>query len=120
MNTFIDLLLLAVTVCFIVDCSGIMTDIRKLAAKVIHKRTGIKVEYSELKLKPFGCSLCSVWWTGIIYTLVTGQFTIVNTAFTAVLALLASNISGFLFTVKDFLATIGCKIQEAMKTSMTK
>ena len=105
MNTLLNLFLLTTIICFVVDCSGIMTDIRKFAANIIYKKTKMKVDYNELKLKPIGCSLCMTWWTGIIYLICVGEFTIINFAFVAFLALVSSNISGLLLTLKDYLAT---------------
>lgn len=105
MNTVLNLFLITLIICFIIDCSGIMTDIRKFAANTIYKKTKIKVDYNDLKLKPIGCSLCMTWWTGIIYLLCVGEFTLVNLTYVTILALLSSNISGLLFTLKDYLAT---------------
>lgn len=105
MNTLLNLFLISIIVCFIVDCSGIMTDIRKFVSKQIYKFTKIKVDYNELKLKPIGCSLCSVWWSGIIYLLIINEFTILNLTFVALLALLASNISGLMMTIKDYISS---------------
>ena len=112
MNTLLNLFLLTTIICFVVDCSGIMTDIRKFAANIIYKKTKMKVDYNELKLKPIGCSLCMTWWTGIIYLICVGEFTILNLAFVAMLALLSSNISGLLLTFKDYLATFESWLQK--------
>ena len=112
MNTLLNLFLITIVICFVVDCSGIMTDIRKLFANIIYKKTKIKVDPNELKMKPIGCSLCTVWWTGIIYLLCIGEFTLVNFTFVALLALLSSNISGMLLTLKDFLSTLETKLNE--------
>lgn len=100
----LKLLFMTIIICFIVDCSGIMTDIRKLVANIIYKKTKMKVDYNDLKLKPIGCSLCMTWWTGIIYLLCIGEFTLVNLTFVALLAFLSSNISGLLLTMKDYFA----------------
>lgn len=107
--------LIACVVCFIVDCSGVMTDIRKTVASLIYRKTKMKVDYSELKLKPIGCSLCSVWWCCLIYILIKGEFTIANVAFAAFLSLISSNISGFMLCVKDFLAAVECGIQKLIE-----
>lgn len=115
MNTLLNLFLISIIVCFIVDCSGIMTDIRKKVADIIYKKTKMKVDPMELKLKPMCCSLCMTWWTGIIYLLFAGEFTIINLAVVAVLALLASNISGFLMLLKDFFSMLEMKIQKIMQ-----
>ena len=104
MITLLNLFLITLVICFAVDCSGIMTDIRKAVANKIYKKTKLKVDYNELKLKPIGCSLCMTWWTGLIYLLCIGEFTLVNLTLVAMLALLSSNISGLLLTIKDYLA----------------
>lgn len=112
MNTLLNLFLITLVICFVVDCSGIMTDIRKLVANIIYKKTKMKVDPNELKMKPIGCSLCLTWWTGIIYLLCIGEFTLVNFTFVALLALVSSNISGMLLTFKDFLSTLETKLNE--------
>lgn len=115
MSTFIDLILLATVICFIVDCSGVMDEIRKLVAKVIYRRTKINVDWSELKLRPIGCSLCSVWWCGLLYLVFVNEFTLVNVAAVALLSLVSSNISGFLMCVKDFLAALELLVQKLLR-----
>lgn len=105
MNTLLNLFLISIIICFIVDCSGIMTDVRKLVANIIYKKTKMKVDYNELKLKPIGCSLCMTWWTGIIYLLCISEFTILNLTIVALLALLSSNISGLMMTIKDYISS---------------
>lgn len=114
MSVIINLILISIIVCFIVDCSGVMTDIRKFVAKQIFKYTKVKVDYNDLKLKPVGCSLCSVWWSGLIYLLFVGKFTIPYIAFVAFLALISSNISGFLMVIKDYLAAFEMWLQKLL------
>lgn len=114
-NTLLNLFLITLVICFVVDCSGIMTDIRKLVANIIYKKTKMKVDYNEIKLKPIGCSLCMTWWTGIIYLLCIGEFTLVNFTFVVLLALVSSNISGLLFTLKDYLAKFEMWLQKLIK-----
>lgn len=40
-NTILDLIFLTFIICFIIDVSGVMTDIRKFVAKQIYKFTKI-------------------------------------------------------------------------------
>ena len=114
-NTILDLIFLTFIICFIIDVSGVMTDIRKFVAKQIYKFTKIKVEYKDLRLKPIGCSLCSTWWSGLIYLLIFGKFTLGYIAFVAFLSLISSNISGFMFTLKDYLATFENWLQKLIQ-----
>lgn len=107
MSVILDMVMISVIVCFIVDVSGVMDDIRRMVARFIGRKTGLKPDWRELKLKPIGCSLCSVWWTCIAYILFKDCLSIENVFYAAVLSLLSSNISGFLFSVKDALSSIG-------------
>jgi hypothetical protein len=115
MKTILDLIFLSIIICFIVDVSGVMSEIRKLVSSIIFKKTKIKVDYRELKLRPIGCSLCSIWWCGLIYLLITNNFTIPYIALVSFLSLISSNISGFLFCIKDILAVIEGLIQKLIQ-----
>ena len=106
------MLLITLVVCFIVDISGVIDSIRNGLARVIYRRTKVKVEPSTLSLKPISCSLCSTWWCCLIYLAVTGNFTLPYIAVSAVLAMTASNISGFMLAFKDLLSWLEMKIQK--------
>lgn len=115
MSVILDLIFLSIIICFVVDVSGVMNEIRKLVSSIIFKKTKIKVDYRELKLRPVGCSLCSVWWAGLIYLLFTHNFTIPYIALVSFLSLLSSNISGLLFTVKDYLSAFEYWLQKLIQ-----
>ena len=102
------LLLIEVIVCFIVDCSGFIISLKSLILKMLHLP---KSRPQDLTLKPFDCSLCMTWWTGLIYLLVTHSFSIISLAMLSMLALLSSNVSGILLTIKDLLAWLECKLR---------
>lgn len=86
----LNLVLIAAVVCFVVDVSGVVDSIKKFVWKTFAKGVG---DYHTLSLKPFSCSLCSVWWAGLIYILAVGKFTIPYVAFVALLSLLSSKIT---------------------------
>lgn len=108
----IDMLLITLIVCFIVDISGVVDSVRDALARLIQKRTKVKVDPKSLSLKPFCCSLCSTWWCCLIYILITGHFTLPYVAVAAMLAMCASNISGLMLTLKDVLSWLEMKIQK--------
>ena len=85
---YIDLLLLAIIICFVVDISGAMRKFKK----------------------PFSCSLCSIWWIGLIYLLVTRNFTIQGVAFVAFLSMMSSVITSLLLCIKEIFNWILLKI----------
>ena len=117
MNTLVDLFLLTVIICFIVDCSGFFNFIKKfIASRLEGKYKNLKAE--DIKIPFITCSLCSVWWSGLIDLLFVGKFTIPYIAFVAFLSLISSNISGFLFSIKDILALIENLIQRLIQKLM--
>ena len=89
----VDLLLLSVIICFIVDISGALRKFRK----------------------PWSCSLCMTFHCGILYLLFTGNFTIQGVAFVAVLSMMSPIITGFLLTLKELLNYILHKINSILQ-----
>ena len=93
MNPWTDLLLLSLVVVWIVDVSG-WTDtwLGWLSRWLGH---------TVREVKPFSCSTCMTWWTGIIYLLATGRFCIPLLAYVAALAFLAFPISQLLIFIRE-------------------
>ena len=100
----INLLLIACIIVFIIDISGFVDEIVK---RIYDKY--IKVgDYHTLlpKLKPFTCSLCSTFWIGLIYLLITSQFNILMIGYVCLLAFLTPIIGDIFILVKDALNKI--------------
>lgn len=117
MKTVLDLLFLTIIICFIVDVSGFFNFIKKfIASRLEGKYKNLKSE--DIKIPFITCSLCSVWWCGLIYLLITHNFTIPYIALVSFLSLISSNISGFLFSIKDILALIENLIQRLIQKLM--
>lgn len=102
-HTLINLLILQLIVVFIVDLSGVMTHIKKWIWKWLK---GKDKPYKDFSLKPLDCSLCSTWWTGLIYLLIIHSFTIPYIAYVALLAFLASTAASLLQLIKDTLDSL--------------
>lgn len=100
----LDLLLLTIIVCFIVDISGIITTIKKFIVKYIYKLPITNLD--KISIKPLECSLCMTFWTTLIYIIIQGELTIVNLTLVTFFSLISSNISGYLLLIKDVLAKI--------------
>lgn len=97
----INLFILTCIIVFIIDLSGFVDEMVKL---LYYKY--IKVgDYHTLipKLKPFTCSLCLSFWVGIIYLLITRQFTILMIGYVCLLAFLSPIIGDILVMIKDVL-----------------
>lgn len=82
MSIYINLLLLAAVLVFIVDLSG-WTDTLLEWVSRFTRRYGYGPVTS---LRPFTCSLCSVWWGTLLYALLAGQFTLPVIAYCGALA----------------------------------
>ena len=95
MNPYLDILMLTLIVVFIVDLSG-FTDAWLGWLSRWLKRT-------VLEFKPFSCSLCMTWWSGLAYLLITGRFCLALIAYVALFAWLSFPISQLLIFTKETL-----------------
>ena len=100
----INLFILTCIIVFIIDLSGFVDEmVKRLYYKYI--KVG---DYHTLipKLKPFTCSLCLSFWVGLIYLLITSQFTILMIGYVCLLAFLTPIIGDALVMIKDVLNKI--------------
>lgn len=79
MSIYIQLLFLTCIVVYVVDLSGWTDTLLRLAS-----RFTARYGYGPVRsLRPFTCSLCSTWWAGIAYALITGHLTLPVIAYIA-------------------------------------
>lgn len=97
MRIYIDLLLTAAILVFIVDLSGIRQTFHEAVARFVFH---IKPEALR-PVKPFECSLCMVWWSCLLVALCCGHLNIYTIAFSALLAFLANTIRDVLLFVRE-------------------
>lgn len=100
----IDLFLITVVICFIIDVSGIVSSIKRAYLRRVFKMRNPDI--SNLVWKPFDCSLCLTFWFGLIYLIATSHLNLLGVALVSFFSMVSSNISGFLFLVKDILSAI--------------
>jgi len=99
MNIYLQLLLLAAVVVYVVDLSG-FTDwwLSRLS------RFTVRRHYPPVKsLRPFSCSLCMVWWCGISFAWLHGQLTIPVLAYVAGLSFLSITLSELFIFLRETL-----------------
>lgn len=94
---WIELLLLTVIVCFVVDISGFIDTIKNLIWKWVFNG---KREYRDFRLKPLDCSLCMTFWVGLIWIGIF-DFTLLNLVYVCLLAALSEQISNFIIIIKQ-------------------
>lgn len=108
MSIYIDLLLLAAIVTWVVDCSGFKDTILALASAFTRK-----FGYGPVKdLPPFTCSLCTTWWSTIIYALIAGQFSLPIIAYCAALAGLSKTLAKFFIFITESLDLLIGKLMD--------
>lgn len=99
----INLTLIAAIVVFIVDISGAIDSLKSGLKLILTKG---KMKNSDYQLKPLDCSLCMTFWSGIIYLLITNNFTLPYLAFVCLLACFTGVIKTSILLVEDILIKI--------------
>ena len=93
MKPYIDILILDLVVIWIVDISGFtdswMTALSRWLGRQIRP------------VKPFACSLCMSWWTGLAYAVITGNVTIPVIGYCALLSYLSFPLSQLLIFIHE-------------------
>lgn len=87
---FLDLLFLALITVFVIDYSGVIQSLEEGLQKWLKMPNRAHVP------KPFSCSLCMTWWTGLIYLLISAQFSLMAIALLAVIAAMTPAINSLL------------------------
>lgn len=103
----IELLLLQLIIVFVIDISGFVDTMKSKLAKLL---TNGKFKSPDFRLRPFDCSLCATFWTGIIYLLITHQFTIPLLAFVCLLSATTTISKDVYFTITDMIIKLLDKI----------
>lgn len=102
----INLLLIATIVCYVVDISGVINSTKIFIWWLVFKN---EKQFNNFNLKPFDCSLCMVFWVGLIYIIFT-DFTLLNIFYVCMLSFLSSTITYFLNIIKDIIIFLLNKI----------
>lgn len=97
MSIYVQLLLLAWVVVFIIDLSGVTDE----AARWLGR---------ERLRKPLSCSLCMTWWTGLAWSIATGSFSVPVLAYIAALSWASSLIRGLAVAVWELINKLINKI----------
>lgn len=106
MSSYIILLLLTTACVIVVDLTDFIDSIKHMIWKWAWKG---KKEYRDFEFKPFSCSLCLSWWTGLIYLLISWKITLTLVVYQLLLSFLTP-------VIKDALLTIKALIQKIIDT----
>lgn len=97
----LNLLLICLILVFIIDISGFVDTVKHWIWKWLYKTK----EYRDFNLKPFDCSLCATWWSGLIYLCFTG-LSWEMVAYVALLAYLTPIFKDIILFIKDLMIKI--------------
>lgn len=105
--TVLNLIIISLVNVLIIDISGFVQSVKSLISKLL---TNKQIDTTNFSLKPFDCSFCMTFWTGLLYTLVIGQFTLVNLLIILLLAFMTEPVYRILLLIKDMILKIIDKI----------
>lgn len=94
----LDILLIQIILVYIIDLSGVSEHIKRGIWKWLK---GKDKPYKDFELKPFLCSLCMTFWTGLLYLLLTHQFTLTGILVVSLASYLTTTTNNLLLLIKD-------------------
>ena len=105
----INLLYISIIICYVVDISGVVDNIKKFIWKFI---IGKNVEYKYFSFKPFDCSRCMIFWAGLIYLICVSQFTLFNICLVCLFSFLSIQITDIYMLINDIFYFIINKVRK--------
>lgn len=102
-SVIFNLFLISILVVYIVDISGAIDSLKSGIKWVLTKG---KMNNSNYRLKPLDCPLCCVWWCGLIYLLVTNNFTLPYITIVALFSTFSGIIKSSILIVEDTITKI--------------
>lgn len=103
----IDIIWIAITWVVILDISGFMDSLKSGLKRLVTRGRMADPNYS---LKPFDCSFCMTFWTGLVYLLVTHSFSLWMVCYLLMVCVMTPVMGLVLVTVRDIFIKIIRKI----------
>lgn len=103
MKTILGIILIAVIVVFIVDISGAVDSLKSGIKWLLTKGAMSGCDY---RLKPLDCSLCMTFWSGLLYLLIVGKFTLLYIAVVCLVACFSNLIKSSILLIEDIVNKI--------------
>lgn len=99
----LDLFLIAVICVIIIDISGFTYSIKSGIKRVLTKGMMSDPNYS---FKPIDCSFCMTWWTGLVYIIAAGQFSIWMITYLLLICVMTPVIRDVIVLIRDLFIKI--------------
>ena len=92
-----NLLIISLLTILVVDYSGFVDEIGEYLTKILRSKLPLKLP------KPFSCSLCTFFWSSIIYLLIVKALTFKYLAFVAIICMLIPEMTHLIYAMKGFI-----------------
>lgn len=107
LKLFLDLLFIQLILVFIIDISGFVDTMKSKLASLL---TNGMIRTNEYRIRPFDCSLCATFWTGMIYLIIFHSFTLPLITFVCLLSATTSLSKDIFYTLYDLIVRLLKKI----------
>lgn len=94
----LDLFLIGVICVIVIDLSGVTDSIKSAIKRLFTKGKMSDPNYS---LKPFDCSLCCCWWSGLIYLIITNTLSLWMITYVLLISFMTPVIKDVLLLIRD-------------------
>jgi hypothetical protein len=102
MKVFFDTIVIAACWVFVLDVSGFWETFSS-AVKGWMTKGLVRTPFS---LRPFSCSLCMTFWSGLLYLAVTGHFTLYGIAAVCLASYMTPTIADGLLLLRDLMGRL--------------
>lgn len=109
---FLELLCIQLICVLVIDLSGFIDSVKFGISKILTKG---KIPTADYRIKPIDCSLCMTFWTGLIYVICMGQFSLFLLAYILLLAIMTTVVKEIIVLIRDILIYIVTKIENLLQ-----
>ena len=102
MEVILNLVIIGFFWVFVLDYAGFVNELERYFGVFSRSKAPKKIP------KPFSCSLCMTFWTGIVYLLIINQLSFLNLFFVVINCSLTKVYLHIIYTVRDFIDRILC------------
>ena len=103
MKTILDLLIITGIIVFITDITDFPSSVKKAISYITTKGRIVKDEY---RIHVLDCSLCQVFWIGLLYLYLTDNFTLPFIGYVCLLSCMTEVIKDVILLAKDTCTTV--------------
>lgn len=108
----LNLLFIQLICVLVIDISGFIDSVKYGISYILTKG---KFPKTEFRIKPIDCSLCMTFWTGLIYIICMGQFSLPYLAYILALAVMTPIVKDVIVLLKDICIYVINKIYDILK-----